>query len=235
MASMPRQITLKIDLGDRCDEAARFKDEYPDLLLGEFVRTYSEARFLPGDLSKHEHRRLVELIFDPVTIPDPAPSLPAAKPAVRRGLDELRAQETQRESTLNPHDDDLETYPEKFKDKEAVLTAYHHELEALARFLRNNISVLVSCDKILTEFIYEHVCAEAGKEVVLDSAEPDGGRAKSKASALDQAMQGGPAAAAQSKAAGGPMRRASRTSGRPVRARLFDRCQTVETSLLWNE
>jgi transitional endoplasmic reticulum ATPase len=195
---MPRPTTLKIDLGDRHDEAERFKAANPDIPLREFVRTYPEARFLPGEFSKHQDRRLADLIFDPREIAAQAASRPAAQPDLRRRLEELREQEAQRESALNPHDEDTETYPEKIKDKEAVLIAYHHELEALARFLRNNISVLVSCDKILTEFIYEHVCAEAGKEVVLDSAEPEGGRARSKASSLDQALQGGPAATAQS-------------------------------------
>jgi hypothetical protein len=35
--------------------------------------------------------------------------------------------------------------------------------------------------------------------------------------------------------AGTPVRRALRTNGRPVQARLFDRSQTVETNILWDE
>jgi len=70
-------------------------------------------------------------------------------------------------------DRDLDTYPERISDNEAVLIAYRHELEEVARFLKYDLSVMILCDKILTEHIYEYLCQRAGKIPVLDDAVPD--------------------------------------------------------------
>ena len=53
-------------------------------------------------------------------------------------------------------------------DRETV-RQYLHELEAVARVLENDLSVLIACDKILTEHIYDYVCKRAGKTPVLDA------------------------------------------------------------------
>ncbi|MET0648039.1 MAG: ATP-binding protein, partial [Pyrinomonadaceae bacterium] len=83
-----------------------------------------------------------------------------------------------------------EVYPEEISDNRAVRTAYKQEMDAVADFLRNGLSVLVVCDKILTEFIYEFVCNQAGKTAVLDTSQPEGMR-MGQGGQLDQALQGG--------------------------------------------
>ena len=183
---MAPSTILKIDLGDRQTEALRFKDNHPDMALSAFVETYP-AGFLNDDLDTYKDRRLAELVFEPIVIGDKNAKPRAKKPKVRSALDDLREAEAARQSAVEAHDETPDAHLQEIKDKDVVLTAYHHELKALARFLSNDISVLVSCDKILTEFIYEHVCAEAGKQVVLDSQV----EVTSKAAALQQAMQGG--------------------------------------------
>ena len=188
---MARKIELKIDLGERQDEALLMKKDSPDMRLAEFARTYPEARFLPGEFEQHRDHTLGELTFDPWSIPDGDTPGAGTTSAFRSELDDIRDAEESREMAVAAHGDDPNDYPETICDRSAVLTAYHHELQAIARFLRHDISVLINCDKILTEFIYRHVVAQANKELVLDSDVPEDARPRSQDAGLASALQGG--------------------------------------------
>src|SRR5262249_24901096 len=76
-------------------------------------------------------------------------------------------------------------------DNEAVQRAYRHELQQIATFLQHDLSVLVLCDKILTEHVYEAVCHRAGKKPVLDDAVLAEGKKAGAGPELDRALQGG--------------------------------------------
>jgi len=193
---MPRKTTIKIDLGDSFIEAGRFQDVNAGMKLSDFVNTYP-AKFPPGVYEKNKDRAIGELIFDPCSVigDRTAAAAQSAGSAFRSQLNELRDRQSQEATAIESDEKNPEFNPIDLKDRSAVLTAYHHELKALARFLRNDISVLVTCDKILTEFIYEHVCAEAGKKVVLDTQQPEGEEKRSKAAEFKGALQGGDKAA----------------------------------------
>lgn len=62
-----------------------------------------------------------------------------------------------------------EEFKEKLTDREAVTSAYQYELGQIGRFLRNGLSVMIQCDKILTEHIYRYVCDLAGKDALIDN------------------------------------------------------------------
>lgn len=87
-----------------------------------------------------------------------------------------------------------ERYPDTLTDREATLITYQHELEEVIRFLRNDLSVLIQCDKILTEHIYEYVCHAAGRQWILEDgsrAVRSGVQAGSPRQDFKQAVQGG--------------------------------------------
>ena len=62
--------------------------------------------------------------------------------------------------------------PQQITENEAVQIAYRHELQQIAKFLKHGLSVLILCDKILTEHIYKYVCSMAGKQPVLVDEQP---------------------------------------------------------------
>ncbi len=66
--------------------------------------------------------------------------------------------------------DQLKPFPDHIEDKDAVLVSYKGELDKIADYLRNGLSVLVVCDKILVEFIYLYVCLKADKDIIIDKS-----------------------------------------------------------------
>ncbi len=191
-------IVLQLDLGGHAVEARIFKREHPDLTLGSFLRVYP-AVFLPGE---EPSRRFLDMplsafVLQPVAIPGGDGDEPGEREAFIQGSDlrlELDAcwQREQQQDVQSPVcslDDDLEQFPPAISDNEAVRIAYRGEMDTIADFLGHGLSVLVQCDKILTEYIYEFVCHQAGRKVVLDSDVVEG-QTVGIGSRLDQAMQG---------------------------------------------
>jgi AAA+ superfamily predicted ATPase len=187
---------LRLDLGDKYREAKHYARDNPDVTLREFLRVYP-ARFREPPSESTRDLPISRFTFNPVELKDDegqTPDLgpPPAANGLRADLDAAWEEEQSRGAGTSPRDREPEAYPETISDNAAVRTAYRHELEAIADFLGNDLSVLVACDKMLTEFIYEYVCSRAGRKVVLDTQEPEqqasgrgmGGR-------LDQAMGGG--------------------------------------------
>ena len=204
--------TLLIDLGDRFDEAKTFQRENPEKTLRDLVRAYS-PRF-PDDALPDEAAMgapLETFLFQKVVLRKEAAGPPekGKKSDLRRELDRLWEMERSGElscppsadrprtprsgspSASRPEDDrPLECFPERLEDNDAVRIAYRDKLDAVSDFLKNGLSVLVACDKILTELIYEYAVHRAGKSPVLDDEGADPQR-RGPGSQLEQAARGG--------------------------------------------
>lgn len=179
-------IELQLHFGDKKSEALAYLRNHPDVTMQDFLRVYPSRalRALSADILKQPLKNFliipislnsgegIELKFD-------SPS--TAK--LRGMLDDAYISDLRRSAEPG-------IYPEKISDIEAVQIGYRHELDAVARFLKNDLSVLIVCDKILTEHIYEYVCKQAGKTPVLDDALPEGAKPPSTGQSLDRAIQG---------------------------------------------
>jgi SpoVK/Ycf46/Vps4 family AAA+-type ATPase len=188
------KTVLKLDLGSKYREGRQYARDNPDVTLREFLRVYP-ARFREPPTDATLELPMSTFTLQPVELQEgEGQAVDVAEPAddLRAELDAAWEAEQAREPACALRDRAPDAYPTEISDNAAVHTAYHQELEAIADFLAHDLSVLVSCDKMLTEFVYEHVCDRAGREVVLDTQEPDqptsgrglGGR-------LDQALGGG--------------------------------------------
>ncbi|MDO6433085.1 ATP-binding protein [Flavitalea sp. BT771] len=60
-------------------------------------------------------------------------------------------------------------FPATLDDKSAIRIAYHEDLERITGYIRNGLSVLIICDKVITELIYKEVCWRANKTAILDN------------------------------------------------------------------
>ncbi len=192
-------IILRLDFGEQSGEARRYVRDNPKVRLGDFLKVYparSDKALPVGYLELPLERFAVQ----PVRLLQPsAPetSVPAAAPAPRVGgllRAELDAAWEEAAQPVKPAAESLDHYPESISDHEAVRLAYGEELRSIGDFLRHGLSVLVVCDKLLTEFIYEYVCGLAGKKPVLENALSEDNRGRmGLAGQMEQAMQGGPA------------------------------------------
>lgn len=70
--------------------------------------------------------------------------------------------------TLDPKN--LKPFPDEMEDQLAVILAYKTELDKIAELIEKGQSVLISCDKILVEFLYPYICAKAGKTPSTDQS-----------------------------------------------------------------
>jgi SpoVK/Ycf46/Vps4 family AAA+-type ATPase len=181
---------LELDFGQKKDEAMNYSRSNPAVTLGDFLRVYpARAREpLPPEYLQQPLKRFQ---IQPIKLAagkgvDLSPERPK-RGGVRAELDAEYAADVARGRARFAEPD---VYPDKLSDNEAVQLAYHHELQAVARYLENDLSVLIVCDKILTEHIYEYVCHVAGKIPVLDTSTPAEARPPSQPEALDRAMQG---------------------------------------------
>lgn len=191
-------IVLQLDLGDYAVEARIFKREHPDLTLGSFLRVYP-AVFLPGEEPSRRYldMPLSAFVLQPIAIPGGDGEESGEGEAYIQGSD-LRQEldacwQREQEDVPSPVcslDDDLKQFPADISDNEAVRIAYRGEMDTIADFLGHGLSVLVQCDKMLTEYIYEFVCHRAGRKVVLDS-DVVAGQTVGIGSRLDQALEGG--------------------------------------------
>lgn len=62
----------------------------------------------------------------------------------------------------------LKPFPERIDEKMAAIVTYKDELDKIADYIAQGLSVLVVCDKILVEFIYEYICQKANKQIISD-------------------------------------------------------------------
>ncbi len=187
------KIILEIDLGDRFSDARHFKRDHGEMTLEAFLKVFP-ARFAvdsrPGP--KLMKQPLAGIIFQPIVIGEevcePGKGTTCG---LRQNLDQLWQEDLESASADTPAGDDLSAnFPEVISDNEAVRLAYRREMDSIADYLKHGLSVLVICDKILTEFLYEFVCHQAGRRPVLDAALPEEMR-PGLAGELDRAMDGG--------------------------------------------
>ncbi len=189
-----KKIIIEIDLGERSIEGRQFKREQDEMSLRDFLEVFP-ARF-PEDAvpdKKTLDLPLKNLVFQPITVPenDSTTSNNPGSGRLRSTLEDLW-QSDQNEPPESQCDDATccTTIPEQLSDNEAVRCAYREEMDSISDYLRHGLSVLVSCDKMLTEYLYELVCHQAGKKPVLDAARPEEMRS-GLSGELDRAMQGG--------------------------------------------
>jgi hypothetical protein len=181
-----RKPDLEIDLGESKSEALAYLRNNPDVTLNDFLRLYpARAREALPEEYLEQPLQMFQIV--PLRLRDGegvevSPDGPAAG-QLRRTLDTYYQDDVA--SRAEPDE-----YPKSLSPNEAVQIAYRHELQSVARFLTHDLSVLIVCDKILTEYIFEHVCHLAGKIPVLDDAAPSAA-ADSPRQAFDRATQGG--------------------------------------------
>jgi transitional endoplasmic reticulum ATPase len=69
--------------------------------------------------------------------------------------------------------DEKDQFPEKIDDKTAIRIAYKDDLHNVTNYLKNGLSVLIICDKIMSEIITQEVCRQADKTPVRDNLNID--------------------------------------------------------------
>jgi len=60
-------------------------------------------------------------------------------------------------------------FPAALTDSEAVAQSYAEEIVKIGRYLSNDLSVLVVCDKVLAEHIYRHAVRQSSKHPLLEN------------------------------------------------------------------
>ncbi|MBN2809415.1 MAG: 26S protease regulatory subunit [Deltaproteobacteria bacterium] len=212
---MPKQI-IELDLGENLAAARQFKREQAEMSLNDFLGIFA-ARFTDGNLPDKKTLALClkDIVFQPITIAvdsgETSADIFTATLPVSENLrntldqlwfDELRDDEFRPDErsdiefnqmpqkASDPDPEDSHNFPERLSDNEAVRCAYREEMDSISDYLRHRLSVLVKCDKMLTEYLYELVCHQAGKKPVLDAARPEEMR-RGIAGELDRTMQGG--------------------------------------------
>jgi len=187
---------LYIHIKNKFDEANRYKRQNPELTLREFLKTYP-AQFPKGHVPGADQLKLPlsHFIFQPVKSSKKQQKIQTKTEVheddCRMDFDNDWENEQDTSCSESNKNGEPDQYPDIITDNEAVRIAYRLEMDSIADYLKNDLSVLVSCDKVLTEYIYEVVCAQAGKKLVLDLDDvPD--QPTTKGSQLDNALQGGP-------------------------------------------
>lgn len=159
---------LKIDVGDRFDEAKEYRRDHPGGTLADFEHVFTPS-YPKGAAPAPEDRDkpLSGFLFERVI-------LKSAEDAVRVSSDADRTLSAefdalwQAESAGPSCGDGV--FAERVTDEDAVRTAYRREIRKVVRYLRNDLSVLIVCDKVVTEYIYKVVCDRANRKPVLDTA-----------------------------------------------------------------
>ena len=185
-------IILEIDLGEKSSDARRFKREHPNMRLDEFLGIFP-ARFAADIRPAAEilELALADIVFQPIAVSS-ADCNPEKNPAsgLRQELDDLWHEDISSHAGTPIDVKILENFPAAINDIEAVRLAYRQEMDSIASYLKHGLSVLVICDKMLTEYLYEFVCHQAGRRPVLDAALPEEMR-PGLAGELDRALDGG--------------------------------------------
>lgn len=187
------KMTLSLDLGDKYEEAKVFQRENPHRPLSDLLLN-CPARFAKDKAPTEEELKLPlsNFTLQPCMIIDEGEciSIGDAKACrLQDELDKLWQEEQAGSFSRAPCEEEQHQYPAQMTDNEAVRIAYRHEMSAITDFLRNGLSVLVACDKILTDLIHGFVCSQAGKKEVLDTErQEEAGRGSG--GRMDRALQG---------------------------------------------
>jgi AAA+ superfamily predicted ATPase len=194
-------ILLKVDFGKDKTAAIKFARQNPEMLLETLLEVYPDARFPKGEEpTPYLKRSLKDLQLQPVTVPPgdtdgrtPNTPGPAREPSLRDLLNDAWQAERSAQTDGGRREAAAPGFAPELKDHQAVRVAYQREMDAVADYLRHDLSVLVVCDKGLTEYLYEFVCNQAGKKVVLDAAPVRADAASQPIGAkLDRLLEGQP-------------------------------------------
>ena len=206
-----KKTTLEADFAGQQSAAFKYQRENPQVALRFLLLSYPARGRNPLPPAFYDFS-LEQFTLRPVTLPpDQGYDLTPEPPPDTAGLNQTRAalddlfqqmSAAPTASTAAPPPlrlpdnafSEPTRYPDTLTDREATLTTYQHELEEVIRFLRNDLSVLIQCDKILTEHIYEYVCHGAGRQWILEDgsrAARPGGQPASPRQDFKQAVQGG--------------------------------------------
>ncbi|EFO80277.1 AAA ATPase central domain protein [Oscillochloris trichoides DG-6] len=149
---------LRLDFAEHKTAALIEAGRTPTLHLRDFLQRFPARAAAPIppawlDLPLRSFR-LIPVSLGPLAVqafsaqpqPAPVPPKPVAVPA------------------YSPH-----AFPATLTDSEAVARAYATEIGKIGRYLSNDLSVLVVCDKVLAEYIYRHAVAQSNKRPLLES------------------------------------------------------------------
>lgn len=62
----------------------------------------------------------------------------------------------------------LTRFPDEIDEQLATILSYKSELDKIADYIRQGLSVLIMCDKILVEYLYDYICSKANKQILSD-------------------------------------------------------------------
>ncbi|KPA11743.1 ATP-binding protein [Candidatus Magnetomorum sp. HK-1] len=182
--------TIPIDFIDKLEQAKNYQRNYPEKALSDLLKVIP-ARFENGCIPETDSILLLKnIIFDPKDFPDTP--LVGKKETCFSGLNDRLNNAFQQEMKQGKKTLPKGIFENEIKDDKAVKIAYADEMKTISEYLRNNLSVLVICDRILTEFIYQVVCTMANKELVLDTDSYVQSDHSSKMAQVQNAASGGP-------------------------------------------
>lgn len=153
---------LRLDFGERRRAALLEHGNAPDLRLREFLSRFParSAEPIPPDWLDLPLRSFHIVAVNLGTQSQgPAP--------LRSRLDVIFSQENPPAAPVPPTPPGFQP-PAALSDNEAVAYAYADEIKQIGRYLSSDLSVLVICDKVLTEHIYRQAVRQSGKEAVLE-------------------------------------------------------------------
>jgi SpoVK/Ycf46/Vps4 family AAA+-type ATPase len=153
--------TIQIDFIDQQEAAKDFFRDHPEKTLGDLMKAFP-VRFEKGIIPENALSLLLKDIhFEPKDFSG-TPIIDKQDKCFSGLLGQLNAahhEEIQKQVNCMPNGQ----YCSEIKDQTAVEMAYADEMKTISEYLRNKLSVLVICDKILTEFIYPVVLRMANK------------------------------------------------------------------------
>jgi len=181
---------INIDFIGKYSQARDYQLDNPNKRLMDLL-TLMPARF-ESEAKAREYSEclLKDIILNPVDLPEG--SLKGTSHDCFCGLsdeiNQISQQSSMAQHPISPH----YSFKQSIRDDEAVKIAYGKEMKTIAEYLRNHLSVLVICDRILTEFIYPEVCRMAGKTTICDTSMAGQTDQPSKMEQTQQAINGGP-------------------------------------------
>lgn len=159
---------LRLDFGPHHMQAQLAIAQSQEMPLHEFLTRFSArpSHDIPPDWLALPLRCFTMIPVQHRAAPPPPP---APSPPLHARLDTIYQEEQivapPPFNGTTPHPN---TLPDTLTDSEAVARAYAQEIEKIGRYLSNDLSVLVICDKVLAEHIYRHAVRQSNKSPILE-------------------------------------------------------------------
>ncbi|NJP07681.1 MAG: ATP-binding protein [Chloroflexaceae bacterium] len=167
---------LRLDFGDNRLAAQLTMSREPDLPLNDFLARFPARPAEPIPPSWMAVP-IGSLHITPVSLASAQAETPPAARHLRQVLDQVHTEENAQESVA--HTNGItpqsiapavvnEHWVTTLTDSEAVGRAYAQEIAKIGRYLSNDLSVLVLCDKVLVEHLYRHAVKHSNKRPLLE-------------------------------------------------------------------